>query len=143
MKRNYYLLILCLILDSCHKRTSTNSYAFLQGNYVGNIYHWHRDYDSNHNVIETFDTIFNVTSTLEIDEATNIIKFDGVIYQNHKELKLTTSDDTISALKDFSVRPENQFRLIKSIKNVTIVNSVYSQGGDPYADQEIKDYFKN
>lgn len=142
------LLILIIFstvaLVSCNKNKKYNeNYSFLEGNYSGTAYYWSRDYDSTHvNVVITRDTVYNITGHLEINQETNIIRFDSVLYTIHDDLNSIANQDTILAKNSYSTRPSHQLKIIKSIKNVQFSSSYYAPVG-PNAGGELKDYFKN
>lgn len=90
----------------------------MEGEFIGNQYKWSRDYDSAHNVVETYDTVFNYHTTLEVDVDSNIIRFDGVVFEIHKPLTQITSEDTIKASWMASMRPIYNIIIVKSQKAI-------------------------
>lgn len=113
----------------------------LKGMYTGNFYKWNRDYDSSHTaVIETYDTLYNVTSELTINEDSNTLRFGGVLFEVHDDL--TTSLDTIHGLRNYSTLPYTSIKIIKSIEFIQISESAFAPSG-PWAYTYKQEYFKD
>ncbi len=146
--RKLYLVFsfFVLFLLSCNKDNffiaqKIKSIEKLNGSYTGNIYKWNRDYDSTHvNVIETFDTIRNVKSTLEIDVKNNSIRFNNSLYDNHKDLNLLLDNDTIIAANGY-----NNPSSIMIIKSRKFFRVYFNKGviGSPWAYSITEEYFKD
>lgn len=149
---NKFKLLLFLFgtfLISCKKRSEVldNNIQLLEslnGSYTGNIYKWNRGYDSSGiNIIETFDTVYNVKSDLEIKVANNSIKFGGVAYNYHDDLNLLLEKDTIDALFDLSTLSLRSIKIIKSDQFVRVQQSGYSPNGGPWAYSIMEEYHKD
>lgn len=148
---NKLLILLVSIVFICSCKNQTNpitpderikTFELLNGSYTGTIYKWRRDYDSTHiNVVETFDTLHNVTSLLEIDEDSNLIKFGGVLYQFHDDL--IANKDTIKGVIQYTTLPYNSIEIIKSKKFVRLFTSAYSPNGGPWAYSQTDEYYKD
>lgn len=152
MKIKYlFLLTAITFIVSCKNKTNSiapnervKSFELLNGTYTGTIYRWERDYDSTHTqVIESFDTLYNVTSILEIDEDSNLIKFGGVLYLFHDDLIANANKDTIKGLMQYTTHPYNSIEIIKSQKFVKLVSSAYSSNGGPWAYSQTDEYYKD
>ncbi len=134
---------------SCGKKeeqtiATGNHYDFLQGGYIGNIYRWHRDYDSTHtNIVESYDTSYNVKADLVIDENSDDVIFDGTDYYEHYNLKTLINNDTILAARMNNLyHTYVRAKIIQSLKFVEIKEAYYSSTG-PLAFTVTAEYYKN
>lgn len=152
--RPYKLLIVLLpyLFVSCKKDKITGNcpgehvkvIELLNGSYTGTIYKWTRDFDSTHQtVVETFDTIYNATSFLALNEDSNSIKFGGILYQYHDDLILSCDKDTINGVKQYTTNPYHSIAIIKSEQFVRLYTSAYSSSGGPWAYTQIEEYYKD
>jgi hypothetical protein len=122
MRKLCLIIILFICAVSCKKELVVpppNHYASLEGAYTGVRYYWSRAFDLNFNVVESFDTIHNIIEPLRIDEDSNIIRFGGMEYKEHDDLKNIKNQDTIKALRNYS-KPFRYITIIKSKKSVYV-----------------------
>lgn len=113
----------------------------LNGMYTGNFYKWNRDYDSTHStIIETYDTLYNVTSELIINEDSNTLRFGGVLFEVHDDLAISL--DTIHGLRNYSTLPYTSIKIIKSIEFIQISESAFAPSG-PWTYKYTQEYFKD
>lgn len=142
------ILLFLMFTLSCNKKDLKDQkislWEELNGSYSGNIYQWNRNFDSiGINVVETFDTILNVNSELNIKVETNKISFGGIEYNYHDDLNVLLEKDTIDALLNYITLPYQTIRIIRSSKFVKVRTSGYSPSGGPWAYSINEEYYKN
>lgn len=142
---NLFIVFMILISFSCKRdgNSEKNPLEELNGTYSGAIYKWNRNWDSTFtNVVETFDTLKNVSGELEINVASNTIKFGNVIYPIHDTLFKVINKDTLVALMSYSTHPYRSITIINSSKFVKVWESSSASTG-PWAYSIVEEYYKN
>jgi len=138
------LMVFLIFTFSCNKKAKKiKLWEELNGSYSGNIYQWNRNYDTTGNVVETYDTILNVKSVLDIKIERNTISFGGIEYKYHDDLNELLDKDTIVARPDYSTLPYKSIRIIRSNKFVRVGESGYSPMGGPWAFSIAEEYYKD
>ena len=128
-----------LLFLSCRK--DKNQLLDIQGEYIGNQYHWRRAYDSAHNIVVKYDTVFNHVALLELKLDSNIIRFDGQLFKLHDDLNLIGSKDTIWAMFNYPTSQNTNIDIIKSQRKI-IYHYGYSSPSGPNAGSIDATYLK-
>lgn len=147
-----FVLIVCSfgLCYSCKKKeiktpppVATEAWEQLNGTYKGIIYKWNRNYDTDHvHVVEFFDTIRDVSASLEINIRANKISFGGVEFPYHDSLYSFRNRDTIFAIFDPNFSPYRSILIVRSQKFVQVYTNHYAKDGGPLAFYINENYYR-
>ncbi|WP_222166653.1 hypothetical protein [Edaphocola aurantiacus] len=92
MKRNTLIFFTLISLFSCNK-PGKSGFEKMNGNYTATLYKWTVSTSQE----EHYDTLYNQPGILEVNDDSNLVRFNNIIYTAHNSLKDSRGEDSLYA----------------------------------------------